>query len=153
MASEGMKLTEEGIQSLLVKYMKEKNPNAVSVIKMIKTKISTEKGRLKNVKELSEAEILKLVQREMKEIQETIESCTKAGQLDRVAEEESKLKVLHEIVPAQLSEQEIQRVIAEVILETGKDNFGKLMKAVMSKVSGKADGKLVNELVKKTMSE
>jgi uncharacterized protein YqeY len=152
MTSGGTGLTEEAIQALLTTYMKDKNTNAVSVIKMIKTKISTEKGRLINVKVLPEAEILKLVQKEMKEIQETLDSCKKAGMTDRAAEEEAKLKILNEIMPAQLSEEEIQKIIAEVVLEVGKDDFGKVMKAVMPKVSGRADGKIVSALVKKAIS-
>ncbi len=145
-------LTEEAIQALLVKYMKEQSPTAVSVIKMIKTKIATERGRLKNVSVLPEAEIMKLVQREMKEIGETIDAYNKAGMKDRVAEEEAKLGVLKGLLPAQLAEAQIQAMIAEVVEELGKGNFGKVMKAVMAKAAGRADGKLVNELVKKAIS-
>jgi uncharacterized protein YqeY len=152
MASEGAGLTEEGLQALLVKYMKERNAQAVSVLKMIKTKIATEKGRLKNVKVLPDVDILKLVHKEMKEIEETIDSCKKAGLSDRVAEEEAKFNIVREMVPAQLTEEELQGIIAETIQEVGKDNFGKVMKAVMPKVSGRAEGKLVSELVKKAIS-
>lgn len=145
-------LTEAGIQELLARYVREKNRDVVSVLKMIKTKISTEKGRLKNVDELAEEEILKLVKKEIKEIRETIESLIKAGAQERIQEEDNKLAVLERFVPAQMSEEEIQKIIQEVVEEVGRDNFGKVMKAVMEKAAGKADGKLVSGLVRKALS-
>ena len=51
-----------------------------------------------------------------------------------------------------LSQEEIQKIIDEAVQELGKDNFGQVMKVVMGKAAGRADGKLVKELVKKTLS-
>lgn len=149
---EEQKLNEAWIQQLLKKAMLAKDADAISVLKMIKTKISTEKGRLKNVDELSDTEIMKIIKREIKEIRDTVESLRKAGMTDRIASEENKLKVLEQLLPPALSEQEIQVIIEEVIKETGKENFGRIMKAVMQRVAGRADGKLVNEMVRKAMA-
>ena len=146
-------LTEAGIQKLLSRYLKEKNKDAVSVLKMIKTRISTEKGRLKNVDELAGDDILTLVKKEIKEIRETIESLLKAGSEEKIREEENKIEVLQGFVPAQLSEEEIQKIIDTSVEEVGRDNFGKVMKTVMGKAAGKADGKLVSDLVRKTLAE
>lgn len=146
------KLTEGEIQTLLSKYVREKNMEAVSAIKMVKTRISMEKGRLKNVKELAEDEILRIVRKELKEIQETIDSLRKAGMEHRIQEEERKAEVLEELLPAALSEGEVQKIIDEAVRDLGKEDFGKIMKAVTGKVAGRADGKLVSSLVRKAIS-
>ena len=146
------KLSEGGIQRLLSQYIREKNREAISAIKMIKTRISTERGRLTNVKELAEEQILRIVKKELKEIQDTVESLRKAGMEGRIPEEEKKIKVLEELLPASLSQQEVQKIIDETVQEVGKEDFGKMMKAVMGKVAGRADGKLVSDLVRKTIS-
>ncbi len=145
-------LSENAIQQLLLRYTKEKNRVGLSVVKMVKTKISTEKGRLSNVSELPEAEIVKIVRREMKEIQDTIDSYRKAGMADRVPEEEEKLRILESLLPSQLSDDDIRSLVAQVVAETGGGNFGQVMKAVMAKVAGRADGKRVSEIVKSALS-
>lgn len=145
-------LSERTIQDLLLKYTKEKNRVGLSVVKMVKTKISTEKGRLSNVSELPEAEILKILKREMKEIQDTIDAYRKAGMADRVPEEEEKLRILESLLPSQLSDEDLRTLVARVVAETGGGNFGQVMKAVMAKVAGKADGKRVSEIVKEALS-
>lgn len=150
---EKQKLTEGRIQDLLSRYIREKNRAAVSVMKIIKTRISTEKGRLANVEELPEEEVLRIVKKELKEIQDTVESLRKAGMEERVPEEEKKIEVLKELLPAAFSKEEIQEIIDETVRELGKDNFGKIMKAVMGKTAGGADGRLVSDLVRKTLSE
>jgi len=146
------KLSEEKIRELLSQYIRDKNREAISVIKMVKTRISTEKGRLSNVEELPEEEILKIVNKELKEIRDTVDSLRKAGMEERIPEEEKKIEVLEILLPAALSQEEIQKFIDEAVQELGKDNFGQVMKVVMGKVAGSADGKQVKELVQKTLS-
>ncbi len=149
---EKQKLTEKRIGELLSRYIREKNKEAISVMKIVKTRIATERGRLANVEELPEDEVLRIVKKEVKEIQDTVESLRKAGKEERVHEEEKKMEVLEALLPAALSEQEIKEIIEETVREIGKDNFGKLMKAVMRKTAGGADGRLVSDLVRKTLS-
>lgn len=143
------KLTEGEIQRLLSQFIRERNKEAVSVLKMVKTRIATEKGRLSNVRELGEGEILRIIQKELKEIQDTVASLRKAGMEGRVPEEEKKMQALEALLPAALSREEIEKIVEEVVEELGGDNFGKVMKAVMGRVAGRAEGKLVSDLVKK----
>lgn len=147
-----IELTEEGIQKLLSGFIKEKNKDAVSVLKMVKTKIATEKGRREKVNELPGDEILKLVKRELKEIRETMESLQRTGAKERLKEEENKIKVLEDLLPPSLTDEELETIIHQVVQEVGRDNFGKVMKAVMSKVEGRADGKLVSGKVREILS-
>jgi hypothetical protein len=106
---------------------------------------------MKNVKELPPDAVQKLVQKEIREIRETMESLEKAGLPERLQEERNKLIVLEALLPAGLSESDLMKIIDEVAAELGKDNFGKVMKGVMSKVAGRAEGKLVSDLVKKRL--
>jgi uncharacterized protein YqeY len=147
------KLSEGEIQRLLSHYIREKNRDAISAIKMIKTRISTERGRLANVEELEEEEILRIVKKELKEIRDTVASLRKAGMEERIPEEERKIEVLEGLLPASLSPEQIQKLIDETVQELGKDNFGKIMKATMGKVAGRADGKLVSDLVRKAIDQ
>ena len=147
------RLSEGEVQRLLTQCMREKNREAISALKMVKTRIATEKGRLTNVKELDEEAILRIVKREMKEIQETVESLRKAGMEERIPEEEKKAKALEGLLPASLPQEAIEKIIEETFQELGKGNFGQVMKAVMGRVAGRADGKLVSDLVRKALSE
>ena len=148
----GQTLSEELIQKLLVQSMRERNREAVSVLKMIKTRISTTKGRLKDIKELAAPDIEKLIAKELKEIRDTVESLHKAGMPERVAEEEKKIQALEGLLPQQLTDKEIQDTVDEVVAELGTDNFGTVMKAVMARVAGRADGKQVSEQVRKALA-
>ena len=67
-----------------------------------------------------------------------------------VGEEEAKLKVLMEWLPEQMSQAEIEKIVDEVMAGGGSD-FGGVMKAVMGEVAGRADGKLVAEIVKRRL--
>jgi len=144
-------LTEKALQDLLVRAMKAKDRDAVSVLKMVKTRISTEKGRRKEADILPVDDLLKIVKKEMKEIRETLESLHKAGAADRIQEEENKLRVLEGLVPSSLGESEVRSLVQEVLAETGRDNFGKVMQAVMARAAGRADGKMVSRLVKEAL--
>lgn len=86
-----------------------------------------------------------------KQIQESIDSCP-AGRAEMLSKLRDELAVVSAYMPAQMSENDIRAVIAEVLAELGLDapaakDKGAVMKALMPRVKGKADGKLVNQLV------
>ncbi len=144
--------TEKGIQEALAKAMKAKDRDAVSVLKMIKTRIATEKGRRTDAAALPPDDVLKIVKREMKEVGETLSSLEKSGTGERIREEENKLRVLEVFLPPMLSEEQIRALILEAVAEVGRDNFGRVMKEVMTRAGGQADGKLVSGLVKEALA-
>lgn len=145
-------VTEQAIQDALASAMKAKDRDTVSVLKIVKTRIATEKGRRKDVDILPPEDVLKIVKKEIKEIGETLDSLRKIGAGDRVREEENKLRALEAFVPPVLSEEEIRALVLELVAEAGRDNFGRLMKEVMARVGGRADGKAVSEQVKRALS-
>jgi uncharacterized protein YqeY len=104
----------------------------------------------KKVKKLEDADIIQVIQKMIKEHKESITQFEKGNRMDLVNKEKAELDILQKYVPSQMSEEELLSVIRAVIQEMGitsKADAGKAMKAVMEKVKGKADGKLVNQLV------
>ena len=107
--------------------------------------------QIDNRDELTQDEENAIVYKEIKEAQETIET-TPEGRADIIDECKLRIKVYSEFAPARMDEAQIREVIAETLAELGlaqptvKDK-GKLMKTLMPKLSGKADGAVVNKLV------
>ena len=86
---------------------------------------------------------------------ESIEQFARGGRQDLVDQESSELAIIQEYLPKQLGREEIQQIIQRIIVETGAQSaadFGKVMPAVMKQLKGKADGKIVQELVKELLA-
>jgi uncharacterized protein len=104
----------------------------------------------KNIKELDDAEVIQILQRQIKQHKDSIEQFQKGNRPDLAEKEAKELKVLEAYMPAQMGQDELTALIKAVIAETGaasKADGGKVMKAVMDKVKGKADGKTVSQTV------
>jgi hypothetical protein len=87
-----------------------------------------------------------------KKRKESIEIYRKVGREDLAGQEEKELAIIQEYLPKQLSEEEVEEFIKKVITETSassQNDFGKVMPLVMKELKGKADGRLIQELVKK----
>ena len=101
-------------------------------------------------KELNDANVAGVVARAIKQRAESIEQYKAANRQDLVATEQSQMELFKKYLPQQLAKEEIETIVAAAIAEAGaqgKQDMGKVMKLVMPQVRGKADGKLVNEIV------
>ena len=94
----------------------------------------------------------KIVAKQVKQVKESIEEYQKAGRSDLVSEEEAKLKFLEEYLPEQMSDEEIQVVIDEVLQGVDSPQMGPVIGQVMGKVQGKADGNKVSQLVRQSLA-
>ena len=106
--------------------------------------------------DLTEEEETQVILKEIKQLKETIEM-TPADRTDILTECNSRLAVLEEYAPKMMDEAEIKAVVSEVLTSLGLDaptakEKGKIMKELMPKVKGKADGKLVSEVVASFLS-
>jgi hypothetical protein len=102
-------------------------------------------------KESADPEVHAVIQKAIKQRRDSIEQFKTGGRPDLVATEEAQVKVLERFLPAQLSEAEVEALVAEAVASTGAagpKDMGKVMGALMPKVKGRADGGLVNRLVK-----
>ncbi|WKF70335.1 GatB/YqeY domain-containing protein [Pediococcus pentosaceus] len=147
-----MNFTEQ-LNNDLKTAMKAHDKLSLSVIRMIKSEILNEQGRVGH--ELNDEDFAVVINRAYKQRKESINEFQKGGRDDLVQETEAELKVVEKYMPEQLSDEELQTIISDVIAETGatsKADFGKVMSKLMPKVKGKADGSKVNEIVKNTLS-
>jgi uncharacterized protein YqeY len=107
-------------------------------------------------KELNPEDEIKLLSTAAKKRKESIEQYEKAGRQDLVEKEQAELNILMEYLPKQLSEKEIQMEIKRIADELGansKEDFPKLMPAVMKELKGRADGKIVKQEVEKYLGK
>lgn len=114
----------------------------ISAVKMI--------GIEKNIKEVADPEVLQILQKQIKQRKESIVQFEKGKRQDLADKEAAELKILESYMPEQLTEEELLKIVKEAIAETGasaKSDMGKVMKVVMPKVAGKADGKTINQLL------
>lgn len=91
-----------------------------------------------------------------KKRKESIEQFGAAGRTDLVQQETAELNIIAEYLPKQMSEEEVKRVVEEIIAATGAsstDDFGKVMPLVMKELKGKADGRLIQQLVKNMLAK
>lgn len=105
-------------------------------------------------KELTEEDQLKILQKEAKRRQESIDELKNAGR--DAAGEEAELDLINSYLPEQLDESEIKRIAQEVIAETGASSLkemGNVMKELMPRLAGQADGKVVNQVVRRLLSD
>jgi uncharacterized protein len=118
---------------------------AISAIKLVEV----DKGR-----SLEENEILAILQKEVKSRRETIEEAKKAGRDELASATNDEIAVLEAYLPRQLSDEELEELAQQVILEVGATSpaeMGKVMKAIMPRVQGLADGSKVSQIVRKLL--
>ena len=133
--------------------MKAKNAPRLSALRMLKAAMmnkGVEKGR-----DLEDAEVLQVVSSLVKQRRDSIEQFSKAGRTDLVQKETAEMAVLEAYLPPSATSAEIDAAVSAAIAETGASSpkdMGRVMKAVMPMLAGKnADGKAVNEAVRRTL--
>ncbi|MGB8953902.1 MAG: GatB/YqeY domain-containing protein [Tumebacillaceae bacterium] len=142
-----MSLTER-LNNDMKQAMKDKDKVRLSVIRMVRTAIKN--AEIDQQRTLSDDEVIAVLNREMKQRRDSLQAFESAGRQDLVEEVKQEIQVLIDYLPAQMSEDEVRAVVREVIAEVGaagKSDMGKVMSALMPKVKGRADGKLVNQIV------
>jgi uncharacterized protein len=147
-----MSLTDK-IGADITTAMKAKDALRLSALRMLKAAVMN-KGVEKN-RDLDDAEVLQVVSSLVKQRRDSVEQFQKAGRTDLADKETGEIAVLQEYLPPAATQEEIDAAVASAIAETGASSvkdMGKVMKAVMPKLAGKnADGKAVNEAVRRTL--
>jgi hypothetical protein len=141
------------IEQGLKKALKDKDALRVSVLRMLLSSLSYKEIEKRNP--LTEDEFHGVVKTLIKQHVESIESFKKGQRTDLAEKEEKELQILKEFVPAQLSGDELAREVEEAVTALGaKDqrDMGKVMKALMTKLSSRVDGKVLSEMVKNRLS-
>ncbi|HET6459269.1 MAG TPA: GatB/YqeY domain-containing protein [Syntrophales bacterium] len=143
---------DEKVNGEMVLAAKTKDQVRLSAIRMVKAAMHNREIDLK--RKLNEVEFLQLLSSMVKQRKDSIDQFRKGGREDLVEKEEAQLKVIQSFMPQQMSEEDIVREIDTAIREVGAvsiKDMGKVMKVLMPKLTGKADGKIVSEKVKEKL--
>ena len=133
--------------------MKAKEELRLSCLRLLKTSIKhkqVEKGE-----ELKDEDIEAIISSAIRKGQEAAQEFNKGNREDLAAKEEAEIKILYDYLPKQLDSVEIEKIIKEIITELSIDSpkdLGKVMKAAMVRMAGKAQGKEVNEIARRLLS-
>jgi len=138
------------INTELQKALKEKNELRLAVLRMVKSKILYVNAR----GDLPDPEILKIIKKYSKSVKESIEEFKKVGKDEEAATHEKELAIVSEFLPAELSPEEVKKIVEQTIKDVGATSIkemGKVMKEITAKypsIEGKAASQLVRELLK-----
>ncbi len=133
--------------------MRAKDEARLSSLRLVLTAIKKKEKEVR--RSLEDQEVISVISSQIKQRRESIDQYRKAGREDLAKAEESELQVLQAYIPAQLSEEEMSQAVDEIIAEVGAasmKDMGKVMKAAMAKLAGRADGRAINEMVKAKLS-
>ncbi|MNW29462.1 hypothetical protein SAMN04488542_102117 [Fontibacillus panacisegetis] len=132
--------------------MKSQDKFKLSTIRMIRATIKNLEIDLKRT--LNDNEVLDILSREIKQRKDALQEFEKAGREDLASNAKAEAEIIAGYLPEQLTEEEIKVIVQQTIQETGassKADIGKVMSALMPKVKGRADGKLVNQAVQQQL--
>lgn len=146
-------MLKEKLLEDLKNCMKDKNVVRKNVVQMVRAAIlQVEKDKQIT---LDDNQIIEIIAKESKKRKDSLVEYEKSGREDLINEIKEEISVLAEYLPKQLSTEEVEQIVAEVIKEenaTSMKDMGKVMKAAKEKIGAASDGKTINEAVKKLLS-
>jgi len=132
---------------------KEEGKQRLSVIRMVRSALR--QVEIDGKKELDDNGVIDIISKEVKMRKDSIEEFKKGDREDLVAQVEAEIVVLMSYLPVQLSEDELRSLVKEAVTTSGASSqkeMGKVMALLMPKVKGRADGKLVNTIVREMLN-
>ncbi|MDW8395363.1 MAG: GatB/YqeY domain-containing protein [Anaerolineae bacterium] len=139
--------------------MRSGDPVRLTVLRLLTASIKNEEVNARTDGRggvLSDDDVLALVRREIKQHEESLQEARTAGREDLVAQQEAELEVLRSFLPRQMSREEIAEAARQVIAELGATSpkqHGQVMKTLLPRLKGSADGKVVSEVVQALLSQ
>lgn len=145
---------EQQIQEDMKSAMKEKNQFRLAAIRAIKAEILLAKTSGK-IEALADSDVLKIIQKMVKQRQDSITIYKEQSREDLVEEESKQLEFIKCYLPKQMSAEEVEAAVKEIVAKTGATSIkemGKVMKEANSALAGKAESKVIADCVKKLLS-
>ncbi len=142
----------ERVRNDLTKAMKADDKVRVSTLRLLLAALHNEEIELQ--RELRDEDAVRIVRKEIKQRLESIREFERGGRADLVQNEEQELLILQEYAPKLMEEEEIEKYVGEAIAEVGASepkDLGRVMAAVMPKLAGKAEGSVVNHIVREKL--
>ena len=143
------------VMEALKEAMKAKDTVALESLRAIKSAILLARTEAGASEELSEADELKLLQKLVKQRKDSAALYTQQGRNDLAEPELAQMAVIEKFLPAQLTEAEVEEALKSIIAQVGATSpkdMGKVMGVATKQLAGKADGKLISDIVKKLLS-
>ncbi len=140
-------LTEK-IRADLTAAMKAQEKERLSVIRMLQSAVKNEQINVGH--ELSDEEAMSVIRKAVKQRQDSIEQYTNAGRTELADKERAEMEILKSYLPAEMSEEELESGLREIIAATGaqsKKDLGKVMKEATARYRGRVDGRKIQEAV------
>ncbi|MBQ7222398.1 MAG: GatB/YqeY domain-containing protein [Bacteroidales bacterium] len=146
---------EQQIQKDIMEAMKAKDQVRLSAVRSVKSAILLAKTSEGGAKELQDEDIIKIIQKLVKQRKESAEQYVAAGRKDLADNELAEASILEQYLPAQLSPEEVEAKLKEIISEVGAKtaaDMGKVMGVATKRLAGLADGKTISTIVKQLLS-
>ncbi|MFA7314530.1 MAG: GatB/YqeY domain-containing protein [Candidatus Magasanikbacteria bacterium] len=133
---------------------KNQNKERLSVMQVVLSALKNES--IAKQKELSDDEVIVVLQKQVKQLNDAMKDFVAGKRQDLVDQTTKEISVISEFLPAQMSQEDVEKEVQQIIAEFGEvspSDFGKVMGLAMSKLKGKADGNVVSESVKKNLTK
>lgn len=150
-----MNTLENKIQIDLVQAMKNRQENTVAALRSIKTAIMETKTAVNGKKDLDDTDIVKIIQKLIKQRKESMEIYSQAGRHELADQEQQEMFALTNYLPKMLTESEVEEIVAKTIAEQGATSMkdmGKVMGFINKTYAGQVDGSMVSRIVKSKLS-
>jgi uncharacterized protein len=141
---------QQDIDNNLVQALKDKDTTKVSTLRMLKSALQNQAIALKQT-DLDDQTVVAAIRKELKKRQDAMAAYKSADRQELLEKEQQEADILSVYLPAMMSDDDLAKIVDEIIAN-GKDNFGQIMKEVMTKTQGQADGQTVQKLVKERLN-
>jgi hypothetical protein len=141
------------IDAALKEAIRARQESGLNALRLLLTAVKVKEKELK--RPLEEAEIQQVISSQIKQRRESADQYLLGGREDLAALEKEEIEILQSFLPVQLAPEALAQIVEAVIAESGArsaKDMGKVMKLLMPRVAGRADGKLVNEMVRSKLS-
>ncbi|HYE59797.1 MAG TPA: GatB/YqeY domain-containing protein [Candidatus Kapabacteria bacterium] len=143
----------DSIRQAQTQAMKDRNAEVTDMLRMLWSQIRNEE--IAQQHDVTDEDIVQIVSRQVKQLQDALQDFTKGGRTDLIEKTNKEIAFLQQYLPVQLSDEELETIVKEVIAASGAasgNDTGKVMGTVMKQVKGKADGNRVREMVTRLLS-
>lgn len=150
-----MNTLESKIQTDLMSAMKNHQENTVAALRSIKTAIMETKTAANGKKDLEDGDIIKIIQKLVKQRKESMDIFSQAGRDELADKEQKEMFVLMEYLPKMLSEEEVEEIVTKMVADLGATSMkdmGKVMGFINKTYAGQVDGSMVSRIVKSKLS-
>ncbi len=147
-------MLEEQLQKDYIQAMKDRDTVKSSTVNFLRAQLKNVRIE-KRSETLEDKDVVAVIKKQIKQRQDSIEQYEKGGRKDLADKETAEMAILKTYLPEELSEQVLQQLVDQAVGETGAQSIkdmGNVIKAVAAKAQGKADNRVISELVKKALS-